>query len=145
MARGWPICVSRVAPRAATGDVSLKQIVGVWLFVHDSQRPAPAGQLAGDGGVGDGVPLAALDELHPPLVQAPVALVAADAGSGRGSIDPSVLIEGLTGEPNLWRARAQSLTKRLGRRLAWGSSVPDTTVDQCPSLVRGAHTTRWQP
>lgn len=51
------------------------------LSVEDGQRPAPAGQLARDRGVGDHGPLVTGIETAPPGVQAPVGLVS--SGSRR--------------------------------------------------------------
>jgi hypothetical protein len=55
---------------------------GSWagLFLEYGQGPAPAGQLPGDGHVGDHMTLAALTEGDPPGMQSPVTGVAACAG-----------------------------------------------------------------
>src|SRR5207342_2987577 len=52
--------------------------------VEDGQRPAPAGQLAGNRGVRDNGPLVAGIEGDPPFVQAPVRALAPVPGLGSG-------------------------------------------------------------
>ena len=80
----WLLIVgSRVVPRAATGHLLGEAAYGC-LVVHNGQRPAPAGQLAGDRDVRDGVPFAPLAEDDPPVMQSPVALIQrARAAAGR--------------------------------------------------------------
>src|SRR5690242_21641990 len=77
---------SRVAPRAATsGHHRLAAHgVGVGSVVEDGQGPTPAGQLAGDGDVGDHGLLLAGHEGLPSLVQPVVTGVAASLRRRRG-------------------------------------------------------------
>jgi hypothetical protein len=73
------IVVPRVTPRAATRP---HRRVSLWagLFVHHGQRPAPPGEFAGDGDVGDDRLFPSLDESDPTIVQAMIAGVAASPG-----------------------------------------------------------------
>src|ERR1044072_6663063 len=87
-----------MAPRVATTTTIVTKRSGGWS-VHDGQGPAPAGQLAGDGDVGDDVAFAAQVESDPPLVRSPVAGVAAGSGGGCGEF-PAVahgLADGVAG------------------------------------------------
>src|SRR5690606_33704659 len=108
---GCLIGPSRVTPRAAfaAGSV-IKQPVGSVLVVEDCQGPAPAGQLAGDGDVGDRGALVSFDEPHPAGVQSPVAGIASCPGcwgcqalsAGQAHPDPvggSVMPGGLDQQP----------------------------------------------
>jgi hypothetical protein len=81
------IVVARVAPRAATSSLDDEADRG-WLFLKHSQGPAPAGQLAGNGDVGDGRLLPAFEELQPPLVKSSVALVAPGPGCDGSEVPP---------------------------------------------------------
>jgi len=58
--------------------------------VHDGQGPAPAGELAGDGDVGDHRVLLALGEVQPPLVQPLVAGMAAGPGGRWCQLPPGL-------------------------------------------------------
>ena len=76
---------TRVAPRAAT--TGLRRRSGLWGgLVHDGgaiedgEGPAPAGEFAGDGDVGDDGPFLAQVEGDPSFVQSPIPGVAAGAG-----------------------------------------------------------------
>ena len=79
------IARGRVVPHAAgSGSLTPTVSFGVALVGHHGQRPAPAGQLAGDGDVGDHGPLLAVGEADPALVQPVVArLRPRDRGRGR--------------------------------------------------------------
>src|SRR5699024_910078 len=90
---GLFIVESRVTPRAATTGRGCETSLLCWSVVHDGQRPAPAGQVPGDRGVCDGASFLPVDERHPASVQAPVALVTADAGRGGRGV-PSVAQHG---------------------------------------------------
>src|SRR6478672_8151293 len=59
-----------------SGHLGQPSLSAGWLL-HGRQRPAPAGEFAGDGDVGDQWVLAAFGEAAPPLVEAPVAGVPA--------------------------------------------------------------------
>jgi hypothetical protein len=60
--------------------------------VEDGQGPAPAGELAGDRGVGDHGPLAAGVEASPPGMQAPVRPLPAIARGGAGPVLPAAKV-----------------------------------------------------
>ena len=72
-------------PRVSLPDAYRHQRIFIRTFVgplvvEDGQRPAPAGELAGDRGVGDHRAFLALIEADPPGVQAPIGGLAACPG-----------------------------------------------------------------
>ena len=69
---------------------------GLGGLLEDGQGPAPAGEFAGDGDIGDRGFLAAQVEAHPASVQATVAGVAAGPDRGRGQFPP--VAHGLAGQ-----------------------------------------------
>ncbi len=68
---------------AVTASRSSRKIRYSISFEH-GHGPAPAGELAGDRGIGDHGPLAAIIKGQPTLIQALVALIAAPPSLGRG-------------------------------------------------------------
>src|SRR5215203_5234239 len=82
---GLLIAESRVAPRAAaTSRIDEADRVG--LLLEHGQRPAPAGQLAGDGDGGHNVPLVSGTHGVPAMMQPPVALITASPGCWAGQL-----------------------------------------------------------
>src|SRR4051812_1728155 len=80
------IVSSRIVPRAATKvfEDEEKACGKGKLLLHDSQRPSPAGKLAGHGDVGDHRLLLSCVERLPTLVQPFVAVVTAQPRLGGG-------------------------------------------------------------
>src|SRR5699024_6253714 len=74
---GLLIVSARVVLVVQTGFCRAGRFVGWGLCLQGGQRPAPAGEFAGDGDVGDGRFLLVLVEHHPAVMQPLVAQVAA--------------------------------------------------------------------
>src|SRR4051795_5290229 len=93
---GVGVLIGRVAGRCQALVTTVVQVArrvvrpsgrGWWsVVVEDGQGPAPAGQLAGDRGVGHDGTLAAWVEGGPSRVQAPVALPSPVPGRGAGRV-----------------------------------------------------------
>ena len=84
-------------PRVSLPDAYRHQRIFIRTFVgplvvEDGQRPAPAGELAGDRGVGDHGAFLALIEADPPRVQAPIGGLAACPRRGGGRVPASAQI-----------------------------------------------------